>query len=235
MPNELEARREGNQALEVHNHVHLPPGPPKDVLAQAVRETIAAVEDDWPPRRRRRHPRPRGRAGSFFAKVAAWMWELLGLGLLGSLNVLVLSQGLAEPSPALFGAKLSTMPGLGFMGGYAVWHKMLVGHLVALGFFCVMAFAWRVVVRDLLLARGNELIDEKEWNVKNSRIFWRSACGLLMATDAMLFFFGVTQSNLWTGKPHYFSAFLSTLMYLGVVAVYSFGCLYFWDWERSEP
>jgi hypothetical protein len=201
-----------------------PPAPPR----------IVSVPDDDRPRRRRRRPEPRGRFGAFWAKALRIAWEAGGLLLLGFLNVMVLSQGLIELSPNLFGARLSTMPGFGGLAGYLVWNRVLVGHLIALGFFCVMAFAWKVVVRDLLLARGNELIDESEWNVARARVFWRVCCGVLMATDALLFYYGVTQSNLWLKQTHYFSALVSTLMYLAIVAVYSFGCLYFADWERSE-
>lgn len=231
---ELDPKRDGPQPVEVHLHNHVPISPPRDAVAQSIKEAIVAVaEDDWMPRRRRRRPRPRGRFGCFFARLVAILWEVVGLLLLGFLNVLVLSQGLVELAPKLFGAKMSSMPGFGFMAGYLMWNKVLVGHVIALGFFCVMAFAWKIVIKDLVLARGNDLIDEREWNVRNSRIFWRTACGVLMFCDAVLFYYGVTQSNLWGRSTPYFSALISTVMYLAIVAMYSFGCLYLWDWERS--
>jgi hypothetical protein len=45
-----------------------------------------------------------------------------------------------------------------------------------------------------------------------------------MFCDALLFYYGITQSNLWLKQTHYFTALISTLMYLAIVAVYSFGC-----------
>jgi hypothetical protein len=224
----LEPRLDGAPPVALHTHVHMP-FPKPNVMAGGD------PNDGRPAERRRRQPRPRGRVGYWFARAVAVAWEIGGLALLGFLNVMVLSRGLIELSQSLFGAKMSAMPGFGFMAGYQVWNKVLVGHVIALGFFCFMAFAWKLVVRDLVLARGNELIDASEWNLKNSRLFWRIGCGVLMACDGILFFYGVTQSNLWsrTTTP-YFAALVSTLMYLAIVAVYSFGCLYLWDWERSD-
>lgn len=234
MTTELDSRRDGSP-VELHLHNHVPAPPTKDMVVQTVKETMSRVGDDWPPRRRRRRPQPRGRIGSFVAKLAVIVWDAVGLGVFGLLNVLVLSQGLVEISPSLFGAKISTVPGLSFMAGYLVWNKVLIGHVIAVGFFACMAFAWKILVRDLLLARGNEITnDDSEWNVHNTRLFWRISCGVMMSMDAILFYFGVTQSNLWTGRPHYFTAFLATILYLSVAAAYSAISLYLHDWERSE-
>ena len=239
MPTESEKVRDDGQAPDPKQdgarpiHVHNYGMPPQDMLNQSVRQAVRAAETDR-PRRRRRERQPRGRAGFFLAKLLRIGWEVVGLAFLGLLNVMVLSGGLIELSPSLFGAKMSTMPGFGWMAGYLVWNKVLVGHVIALGFFCVMAFCWKIVIKDLLLRHGVEEIDPDKWDVQRARVFWRSACAILMLCDALLFYYGVTQSNLWLKQSHPFTALVSTLMYLAIVAVYSFGSLYVSDWERSE-
>jgi hypothetical protein len=224
-------KQDGARPIHVHNHVHTGPVLPQELLTQSVRQAVKAADFE---RRSRRRERPRGRAGFFLAKLVRIAWEGGGLAFLGMLNVMVLSQGLIELSP-FFASKISTVPGLGFMAGYTVWRNIQVGHVVALGFFAGLAFGWKLLVRDLLMRNAHaDVLHEDDWNLRRARLFWRCVVGVLMTCDALLYFYGITRSNLWLSSPSYFHAFIATLVYMSFVAIYSFACLYLSDWERSE-
>src|SRR5438046_729915 len=125
MGSEIQSRPEGNnKPVEVHLHNNVSIPPPQN-LTETVKEFMAARDDDGPVRpRRRRRPQPRGRFGAFWVRFVAILWEVGGLLLLGFLNVLVLSKGLTELSPSLFGAKMSAMPGFSMMASYQIWNKV---------------------------------------------------------------------------------------------------------------
>lgn len=200
----------------------------------AVKEKTA----DVPPRK----PPPPSLVGVAFNRfrsfrwtrlMIAILWEVAGLGFLALIYLLVTAQGLAELAPAVFGQRMSKLPGFGVMAGFQGWHRLTVGHVAALGLMLFVIVSWCLLIREWVLVHGNRL-DEDFWKVRNTRLAWRVAGLALLAADGLLFYRGLVEINSWSSSSGYSSAFVLTIVYVAALEVFSLGSVHLWSKVRRS-
>lgn len=162
----------------------------------------------------------------FLLRVKYLLWVLFTKGMLGTIYISVISEGLRTLVPAL-GQRLFKVPGLSFLKDYKETYRLDLAPFMALFILIAVFYLWERILR-IWLSSDRDLAWE------NETILLMGLGSTILGADGIIFYCAMAMDG-WSGSFISISALLATVCYIAVTvfvsyvtvllrsAIYSFG------------
>jgi hypothetical protein len=162
----------------------------------------------------------------FLMWVKYVLWVFVTKGMLGTIYVTVISEGLRTIVPAL-GQRLFKQPGLSFLKDYKETHRLDLAPFMAVFILIAVFYLWERILKIWLSS-------DRDLTWENETILLMGLGSTILGADAILFYTAMAMDG-WSGSMISISALLATVCYVAVIvfvsyvtvllrsAIYSFG------------